>query len=166
VDDPFFLGSALAEYARSEGLDEAELAAALGCSSEALARLRLCRRPDPAPERFLDEVELIAHRFGARPEVVAEAVRRADALVALREPALGARGLLMAARDRTAAGEDVGSPGQPGAAPEAGVEGGGRDDAAEPAPGRRPGIADTALSETAAHDRPAEATEAEEREDR
>jgi hypothetical protein len=100
VDDPFFLGEALAAYARSEGLDDAGLAAALGCSVEGLARLRLCRRPDPA--RFGADVARIAERFGARADALAEAVRRADALAALRDASAGAAeaGLLMAARDR------------------------------------------------------------------
>jgi hypothetical protein len=158
TEDPFFLGSALADYARSEGLDDAGLAAALGCSGEALARLRLCRRPDPAPERFAAEVERIASRFGARPEVVAEAVRRADALAGLRGPAVGERGLLMAARDRIVAEEEVGRTGQPGTAPEPGSEGG-RDGAAEPVRGRRAGTADSALDETAAGGGEAEASE-------
>ena len=48
ADDPFFLGSALARHAESHGLDDAGLAAALGCSVETLAMLRLCRLPAAA----------------------------------------------------------------------------------------------------------------------
>jgi len=152
MEDPFFLGSALAEYARSEGLDEVGLSAALGCSGEALARLRLCRRPDPAPERFAAEVELIATRFGARPDVVAEAVRRADALAGLRGPAAGERGLLMAARDRALEGDDVALAGQTGAAPEPGREEGDREYPAEPGQGPLPGGAARSVDETASRD--------------
>ena len=45
ADDRFFLASALADYARSERLDDAGLAGALGCAVDALTTLRLCRRP-------------------------------------------------------------------------------------------------------------------------
>jgi hypothetical protein len=165
TDDPFFLGSALADYARSEGLDDAGLAAALGCSGEALARLRLCRRPDAAPERFWDQVVVIAHRFGARPDVIAEAVRRADALAGLREPAVSERGLLMAARDRAGDREDLGIPSQSGVAPAPADEGEAAD-TAEPAPRHGSGPLDPARDEETAHGSPAGGEGAEEREGR
>jgi hypothetical protein len=96
--DPAFLAAPLADYARSERLDERGLAAALGCPVEQLSPLRLCFRP--RPDRFRGDVEQIAARFGVRPDVLAEAVRRSDALAALRERAAGQPGTLMAARDR------------------------------------------------------------------
>ncbi|HEY7065729.1 MAG TPA: hypothetical protein VII06_29915 [Chloroflexota bacterium] len=110
--DPAFLAAALADYARSERLDEHGLAAALGCPVDALTPLRLCLRPRPAPPHFRQDVEQIAARFGVRPAVLAEVVRRADALAALRRaPAAdAARGTLMAARDREAAPDAAPSP--------------------------------------------------------
>lgn len=97
--DPHFLASALAAYARSERLDERGLAAALGCAAETLAPLRLCRRPRPEPPAFRDDVARIAARFGVDPAALAQVVRRADALDALRR-GVADTGLLAAARDR------------------------------------------------------------------
>ncbi|MGI8912719.1 MAG: hypothetical protein ACR2JY_02830 [Chloroflexota bacterium] len=99
-DDPFFLASALMIYAESEAMDDQQLAAQLGCTTEALAPLRLCRRPRPEPPQFRQDVDVIAARFGLRADVLATAVRRADAVTALRQVAEGAQGTLVAARDR------------------------------------------------------------------
>lgn len=100
-DDEFFLASALADYARMEHLDEQGLAKALGCSVEGLVSLRLCRRPRPQPEFFRKDVDQIASRFGAKAEVLAEVVRRHDALREMRAgPTREMGGTLMAARDR------------------------------------------------------------------
>ena len=99
-DDAFFLGAALAAYAASEGLDEAGLAAVLGCSARALTLLRLCRRPHPEPPAFGRDILRIAQRFGADPTALAMAVRRADALDALRQGSDRSAGTLIAARDR------------------------------------------------------------------
>jgi hypothetical protein len=46
--DPFFLGSALSAYQRRHRLDDAGLAAVLGCAPALLTQLRLCRRPGSA----------------------------------------------------------------------------------------------------------------------
>ena len=103
--DPFFLASALAIYARSEGLDEAALAARLGCRPGTLTMLRLCRRPQ-AGARFGREIATIAGRFSVSAELLATVVRRANALEAMREvnalgmPGASDRGTLIAARDR------------------------------------------------------------------
>ncbi|HVC33995.1 MAG TPA: hypothetical protein VNL16_10840 [Chloroflexota bacterium] len=99
-DDPFFLASALKGYARSEGLDERGLAAALSCPIETLVKLALCRRPRPAPPVFREDVDRIATRFGVRADALAEIVRHADALAGMRRGDADERGLLMAARDR------------------------------------------------------------------
>jgi hypothetical protein len=99
-DDPFFLASALAVYAESETMDDEQLAAQLGCPVATLVPLRLCRRPRPEPPFFRRDVDLIATRFGLHADVLAAAVRRADAVMALRREATGAEGMLMAARDR------------------------------------------------------------------
>ena len=60
ANDPLFLASVLAEYARSEGLDDDGVAAKLGCTREELSRLRLCGVPLPDPERFRTGLALIA----------------------------------------------------------------------------------------------------------
>lgn len=101
-DDPDFLASALADYARSEGLSDAELAARLGCDVRQLSKLRLCRRPRLEPDALQQDVTRIALAFSLDETVLLEAVRRADALSALRTSDAQA-GLLMAARDRNGA---------------------------------------------------------------
>lgn len=103
-DDPFFLASALAVYAESEAMDDEQLAAQLGCPVATLVPLRLCRRPRPGPPFFRRDVDVIAARFGLRADMLAAAVRRADAVTALRQETAGAEGVLMAARDRQADG--------------------------------------------------------------
>src|SRR5262249_41162891 len=107
VDDPSFLASALAGYARSEGLDDAGLAARLGCAVPMLAALRLCRMPRPEAPFFWQDVERIAARLAMSPELLAEAVRRGQSLAQWRSvagpPAEASAGFLMAARDEKAA---------------------------------------------------------------
>ncbi|HLZ71484.1 MAG TPA: hypothetical protein VKV26_16400 [Dehalococcoidia bacterium] len=100
ASDPAFLGQVLDEYARSEALDDDGLAAALHCRRADLNLLRLCLRPRLEPAHFRGDIEEIAARFGADGAVLAEAVRRSDALAALRG-APAAQGTLLAARDRT-----------------------------------------------------------------
>ncbi len=98
--DPYFMAQALADYQSSEGLDEAGLATCLGCSAGELSALRLCRRPRGEPALFRQDIERIASRFRIYAEVIAEAVRRSDALQAMRHTGEDERGLLMVARDR------------------------------------------------------------------
>lgn len=98
--DPFFLAAALRDYARSEGLDEPALAVLLACPVGTLAPLGLCRRPRPDPPLFRQDVDRIAACFAVRADRLAEVVRRADALAALRREATSEQGTLMAARDR------------------------------------------------------------------
>ena len=98
--DPLFLANALAEYARSEGLDDAGLAAALGCAGADLTRLKLCA--PPRAEHFRADVERIAGRFGIGADALADAVRRGQSLARLRakaRPVEADAGLLLAARD-------------------------------------------------------------------
>lgn len=99
--DAAFLAAPLAVYARSEALDDAGLAARLGCPVETLPLVRLCRRPRPDP-LFGQDVERIADRFGLNSLALAEALRRVDALEALRIGQAPERGTLLAARDGTA----------------------------------------------------------------
>lgn len=104
ADDAFFLAPALALYARSEGLDEAALAARLECPLATLTLLRLCRMPHAQPPRFGQDIDCIATRFTVRAEVLAEVVRRGQNLLQLRATettAPDAAGFLLAARDRS-----------------------------------------------------------------
>ena len=99
--DAFFLASPLAAYAVSEGLDDAGLAAALGCPGEDLTMLRLCRAPRADAPAFRDDITRIAERFRLEPGRLAEVVKRGLVVRRLRA-APPAGGFLMAARD----GED------------------------------------------------------------
>jgi hypothetical protein len=101
-DDPFFLGCPLRLYAKSEGLSEAQLAAALECSPDALVLLRLCRAPTAEQGRFQKGIEEISVRFGIKPDVLTEVVRRGQAIAQLARPGT-AKGTLAAARDAEAA---------------------------------------------------------------
>jgi hypothetical protein len=51
-DAPDFLACALAEFARSEKLDDNSLAERLRCSVDTLTYLRLCRTPRTQPPFF------------------------------------------------------------------------------------------------------------------
>lgn len=99
-EDSFFLASALRDYAESEGIDDLALAQRMGCSPRELSAIRLCRRPSSDVPQFSDDVDRIASRFHLDAELLAAAVRLSHALVAMRRPASGERGSLMAARDR------------------------------------------------------------------
>jgi hypothetical protein len=98
--DRFFLASLLAAYAEAEGLDDAGLAAALGCAVADLPLLRLCRSPRVGDDAFWDEVRALAERFGVDPHVLADAVKRGGLVLLAREAPAGPASLLMAARDR------------------------------------------------------------------
>jgi hypothetical protein len=108
--DPFFLAGALSAYARSEALDDAGLAARLGCTPTVLTLLRLCRAPRPEAPVYLQDVARIAARFNLDGERLAEAARQGQALLCLQDPAAGrqdsAAGFLLAARDRPADSPD------------------------------------------------------------
>jgi hypothetical protein len=97
--DPRFLAHPLAEYARSEGLDEAALAARLGCRPDDLPLVRLCQ--SPRADEFRADVTAVATRYGIDPETLAQAVKRGQGLAETREAVRRADGasFLMAARD-------------------------------------------------------------------
>lgn len=101
AQDPFFLACPLAEYARSERLDEAALAARLGCRVEDLTRLRLCRAPRAGEVDFKTDVTAIATSFGIDIATLARAIRYGEGLARLREAARLASepGHMLAARD-------------------------------------------------------------------
>jgi hypothetical protein len=117
--DPFYLASSLLAYARAEGLDDAGLAADLGCDPASLPVLLLCRRPTGEGAVFRADVQAIAERFGLDPLRLARLLRHADARVVLAEAQAGqAGGLLAAARDReddelSSAGSSVDRPSPP-----------------------------------------------------
>jgi hypothetical protein len=95
--EPFFLASALAAYRALSGLDDAALAAELGCAESALARLALCRRPRGDSPMFREDVTRIAAATGADAARLARLLRAADAAETLRAaPSAG----LLAAQDR------------------------------------------------------------------
>lgn len=98
AERPFFLAATLLPYARAEGLDDAALAARLGCAPEALPRLLLCRQPRPEPGAFRDDVERIAAAFGLAAPHLANVLRQARALATIAEAEESA--WLAAARDR------------------------------------------------------------------
>jgi hypothetical protein len=71
--DPTFLAHALAAYQRRHGLTDELLADALGCTLDALTRLRLCGMP--RVHCFADDCRLVAEKFGARVEMLEEICR-------------------------------------------------------------------------------------------
>jgi hypothetical protein len=98
ADDPFYLASLLAEVARSDRLDDAGLAASLGCRPEGLNAVRCCRAPRDDAAGFREDVARVAERFGLDRVRLAQAVRRGRLLRQLREGGAGGAALL-AARD-------------------------------------------------------------------
>lgn len=100
ADQPFFLAWALAAYARSDDLDDAGLAAALGCPPRELAMLRLCRAPRTDPEEFWEDVAAIAERFQLDPTRLAEVVKQGRVVRRFEQADAGTGGSLLAARDR------------------------------------------------------------------
>jgi hypothetical protein len=110
ADNPLFLASALAVYARSEELDDAGLAARLGCPVEQLPLVRLCRVPRSDPAERRQDVAVIAGHFHLDERVLHEAVKRAVVLERLRKATPSEEGLLMAARDREQVVDDAEAP--------------------------------------------------------
>jgi hypothetical protein len=98
ANEPFFLAGVLAAYAHSEGLDDAGLAAALGCPVKELVMLRLCRAPRTDRQEFWDDITAIAERFGLHRDRLAEVVKRGRVVLRFQEAGQGRS--LMAARDR------------------------------------------------------------------
>jgi hypothetical protein len=96
--DPFFLACPLMLYAKSEGLSDEGLAAALKCSKEALLSVRLCRVPVAEEETFQDDVERIAARFSVDADALIAAVRRGQAMFHMTR-GTKASSTLLAARD-------------------------------------------------------------------
>jgi hypothetical protein len=80
--DRFFLSHAMTAYQDRHRLDDAGLAALLGCPVAVLVSVRLCRMPGAAADsgrNFDDDVKTIADRFRLDPAVLARIVREAGA---------------------------------------------------------------------------------------
>ena len=97
--DPYFLSCFLTLHAKSEGLDEPALARSLGCSTETLALVRLCRAPGMEPGQFRKDTDEITKRFQLRPHSLVQAVRLGQAIFHMSHPESTETGTLMAARD-------------------------------------------------------------------
>ena len=82
ADDPLFLACALAVFARSKGLDDAGLAAAIGCPPDQLARLKLCGMP--RREHFNADVTAIAARYGLDAGILAKVVHLGHSVARVR----------------------------------------------------------------------------------
>ena len=79
-DDPFFLASALKRFARSEDLNDQDLAGKLNCAVQNLALVRLCRAPLPEDNSFREDIERVAAKFSLNADVLTEAIRRGQAI--------------------------------------------------------------------------------------
>lgn len=115
--DPRFMACALAVYREQEGLEEEELAQALGIMPEMLSRLALCKRPDDRSPEFAAQVREIADYTLADEAQLASLLRQISGLekLARRESGVAEEseaaeplmtGLLAVARDRDETEED------------------------------------------------------------
>jgi hypothetical protein len=95
------MASALQVYGGGK-LEFGELAAALNADEPAIVRLALCKRPRAHADQFASDVKAIARACGIGAEKIAEVVRRADALGALRN---SPNAFMAAARDRVDPGD-------------------------------------------------------------
>ena len=84
IQDPFFLGHALARFASERGFGDRELAEFLGCGIEQLPHLMACRSPDPEAQRFAADVRKIAEYAGCKDEQLLLAMRELSVLSVLR----------------------------------------------------------------------------------
>lgn len=101
ADRRFYLASALAAFRELRGMDDAALAGYLGCSTDTLAKVQLCRRPNVDSAEFRHEVRLIADRFAFEPVNLLRLLREVASVEAMRGRQTGqSTGFLMAARDK------------------------------------------------------------------
>ena len=126
--DPAYMASALSVFQKTERIDHGGLARLLGTTAPMLARMAICKRPDPSSERFADDVRQIARYTACDAGALAGLLRQINALQRLSEaPASSSRrvaaprGLqlgpraLAAARDRPSDEEEGETPAlQPG----------------------------------------------------
>ncbi len=104
--DAFFIGSAFTEYRAMHSINSEMLAEMLGCTTEALTRLSLCRRPDDQAGNFREDVRRVAAFASCNAIRLLQVLREVASVASLREERNNAswHGLLMAARDRKASG--------------------------------------------------------------
>ena len=99
---PFFLGFRLAEFAARESLDDAALAARLGCDVATLAHVRLCRAPRlETNTEFREDVICVATKFGLNVRALADAAKPVPAAIARDATNTEPAGAVLAARDRS-----------------------------------------------------------------
>jgi hypothetical protein len=98
VDNPFFVACPLTLYAKTEGLDEDSLASRLSCTKENLVLVYLCRAPAGEADSFSEDIERIAAKYSVDANVLAEAIRRGEAIFHMKRGA-DSTGTLLAARD-------------------------------------------------------------------
>jgi hypothetical protein len=101
---PFFMAANLEDFRIRHGMEEANVARFLDCAPELLAKLALCRRPDPGSPQFRSDVRRIAEALGLNSQRLVQLIREAEALKALGESSQfteqeNSPGILMAARD-------------------------------------------------------------------
>lgn len=99
--DDFFIGHLLASLVGSRGMARATIAQRLCCQEHQLARLWLCRAPREEALAFRQDVEQIASAIGCDATSLAQLVREAASLQALRSQSQStSSSILLAARDR------------------------------------------------------------------
>jgi len=102
---PFFLGSLIALYARSEKITEDQLADLLGCPKHEWTMLKLCRVPREGRELEQADLQQIADGYKVSLSVLTRVVRRGRILQRMSAPVTAdvsdaaAPGILMAARE-------------------------------------------------------------------
>ena len=99
--DPFFMGWALAQYQAHYSMADQALAEWLGCDTERLVRLALCRAPSDQSRRFQADVRRVATYANCNADQLVSLLREVAVIGSLRDtPSVGKDGFLMAARDR------------------------------------------------------------------
>lgn len=107
----FFLAKVLAEFQIQNNLDDAAIAESLGCKTDDLPRLGLCRCPDANQPTFVTDIDHLANRYHLNANYLANLIRQVSALHAMKEQlrkSSGRQKLLLAARDRDEDNADEG----------------------------------------------------------
>lgn len=110
MDDPFFVGWALAGYQRVQGFGTVKLTDLLRCTPEAIDRIALCRLPDHEKGNIASDVLKIASFGPCDPEALLSLIRTTVSVHILQGAAVTSEkapgDLLMAARDRIEMADD------------------------------------------------------------
>lgn len=102
-NNSFFLANILNEFQQQNKFDNRALAEFLGCETQTLAQLALCRCPNFNQPTFASDIAHLANRFSLRSNHLANMIRQVVALRELRNhlnATDGKQRMLMAARDR------------------------------------------------------------------